>query len=150
MSEASFWKYLVKCLPKEGHYSRIESHDTSSGFPDIHYTLSGNSGTIELKDAKRPGSKYPFSGPSALRKSQLRWIEAEIAANGVILLALQCGDRVYMLRAGDYYDGLHTMTLEEITRVSVLNWRKGQIRRGIYEDAYPLETALGDLMEGQL
>lgn len=126
MSEASFWKYLQKLLPKEGHYSRIESHDTSDGFPDVHYTLKGVSGTIELKDAKRPGAKHPFKGESGLRASQIRWMADEIdKAQGRVFLALQCGDRVYLLKADLYYDELHRMLEDNIARVADMHWVKG-------------------------
>jgi hypothetical protein len=40
MSESSFWNYLRKLLPKEGHYTRVENHDTGAGFPDVNYTLN--------------------------------------------------------------------------------------------------------------
>jgi hypothetical protein len=142
VSEASFWKYLVKLLPKEGHYSRVESHDTSAGFPDVHYTISGNTGAIELKDAKRPGSKYPFSGPSGLRKSQITWMTWECDAGGCVFLALQCGDRVYILKADLYFDELHRMTEEQISRVAILRWVK-DLKGRARDD---LIAALGDLL----
>lgn len=124
MSEASFWSYLRKLLPKEGHYTRIESHDTTSGFPDVHYTLNGVSGTIELKDAKRPGAKHPFKGESGLRKSQITWMTDECEQDGNVFLALQCGDRVYLLRALLYFDELHRMTEDDIGRVATVHWVK--------------------------
>jgi hypothetical protein len=124
MSEASFWKYLVKLLPKAGHYSRIEAPDTAVGFPDVHYTYEGQSGTIELKDAKRPGAKYPFSGQSGLRRSQLTWMTQECDAGGAVFLALQCYDRVYILKADLYFDELHRMTEEQIARVASMHWVK--------------------------
>lgn len=132
MSEASFWKYLQKILPKDGHYTRIESHDTASGFPDVHYTLNGTSGTIELKDAKRPGAKYPFSRESGLRRSQVRWIETETEAHGNVNLALQCGDRIYVMRADLYFTTLHITTEKEIARVAQVRWSKKD-RPGSYE-----------------
>lgn len=146
MSEASFWKYLCKLLPKEGHYSRIESHDTSVGFPDVAYTLNGNSGTIELKDAKRPGAKYPFSKESGLRKSQLRWIEAEVTAHGNVGLALQCGDRVYLLNAAFFYAELHQMTEEEIARVAKVQWKKGAREGKASDNEYPLAARIQDYL----
>lgn len=152
MSEASFWKYLSKLLPKEGHYSRIESHDTASGFPDVVYTLNGNSGTIELKDAKRPGAKYPFKGESGLRNSQIIWMNKELAADGDrMFLALQCGDRVYLLKADLYYDELHGMTEDDINRVASVHWVKG-LKRGVPADPnwQNVEGSIRDLLEGTL
>jgi len=39
VSEASFWRYLSKLLPRTGTH-KIESHDTAAGFPDVHFTLT--------------------------------------------------------------------------------------------------------------
>ena len=130
MSEGNgaVWRYLLKVLPPQGHYTRIESRDTAPGFPDVHYTLESVTGTIELKDAKRPGAKYPFSGDSGLRANQIRWMREQIDnADGRVVLALQCGDRVYILNAALYYDELHQMTEEDIQRCSSVNWIKGKI-----------------------
>lgn len=143
MSETSFWTYLRKLLPKEGHYTRIESHDTAPGFPDVHYTLNGNSGTIELKDAKRPGAKHPFKGESGLRRSQITWMTQQCDADGRVFLALQCGDRVYLLKADLYFDELHRMTEDDIARVSTVNWVKKSTDILITEQ-------LQDLLEGSL
>lgn len=150
VSEASFWKYLRKLLPKEGHYTRIESHDTAPGFPDVHYTLNGNRGLIELKDAKRPGAKYPFSRESGLRSSQITWIDTELEANGDerLFLALQCGDRVYLLKAALYYDELHRMTEDAIIRVASVKWIKGA--KGNPEDYDTLLYNMRHLLEGTL
>lgn len=145
MSEASFWNYLRKLLPKGGHYTRVESHDTAVGFPDVHYTLNGVSGTIELKDAKRPGAKHPFKGESGLRGSQISWIRDEIETHGQVILALQCGDRRYMLRADCYYDDLHRMTEKEINHVAIVKWRK-KYRVG-EDNEYPLVAQIQDLLE---
>lgn len=145
MSESSFWKYLCSLLPKEGHFTRIESHDTAAGFPDVHYTLNGNSGTIELKDAKRPSAKHPFKGESGLRRSQITWMTQQCDAGGHVFLALQCGDRVYLLKADLYFDELHRMTEEDIARVAVMNWRK---RCKIENIAF--DSTLCDLLEGTL
>lgn len=144
MSEGNgaFWAYLKKQLPTEGHYSRVESHDTEPGFPDVVYTLNGTTGFIELKDAKRPGAKHPFSGESGLRKAQIRWMEGEIdVAEGRVFLALQCGDRVYILDAALYYDELHKMTEDDLTEVAKVYWRKG-------ESVYGKEEALRELLTG--
>lgn len=123
MSEASLWNYLRKVLPKEGHYSRIES-PTSQGFPDVHFTLHGVSGTIELKSTKRPKTKYPFSGKDGLRRSQITWIEDEIESSGWVLLCLACGDYIYLLKADLYYDDLHKMSIDEIAHISKMYWNR--------------------------
>jgi len=123
VSEASFWDYLRVRLPKDIHYSRIES-DTCPGFPDVHYTLDRETGTIELKDAKLPAGKYPFSGKSGLRDSQLNWMDDELASGGRVLLALQKHNEIYILRANVNYRMLSTMTLRQIETASLLRWMK--------------------------
>ena len=124
-ARGAFWAYLRKLLPPNGHYSRIES-EQAPGFPDVAYTLDGVSGTIELKVAQRPGAKYPFSGANGLRKSQLRWIEEECAAGGHVLLALQVGNRVYLLDADPYACDLRNRTLEHIEYIADQRWTKGR------------------------
>lgn len=120
MKEHSLWRYLQQTiLPKQGHYTRIES-ECSSGFPDVHYSIDGASGTLELKSTKRPKAKYPFSGKDGLRKSQRIWIREESAAGGRVILALQVGKTVCFLRGELYADDLHIMDLSDITRVGVL------------------------------
>lgn len=123
---SSFWPYLRKVLPPEGHYSRVESHDTAKGFPDVHYTLNGSTGAIELKSNDRTRAKYPFRGKYGLRKSQLDWIAEEVKAGGKVILALQCGKEVFLIddSNGVYSDDLHLMMLEDVKRVSDIWWRK--------------------------
>lgn len=141
MSEASFWDYLRILLPKDIHYSRIES-DTSCGFPDVHYTLDGHSGTIELKDSKTPRATYPFSGKSGLRPSQCRWIEAELDAKGRVFLALQRNKEVYILEAGPFYEDLHLMTIRQIESESRLMWGKGLAHEGLTKKLYDILISL--------
>lgn len=139
-ARGSFWAYLKKMLPTDGHYTRIES-SVSDGFPDVHYTLYGTSGTIELKVAHRPGAKNPFKGKCGLRKSQRAWIADELLADGKVILALQCGDRVYLLDASLYADDLYRMTEEDLSRVAAVQWQKGRHR----VKAYPYEDIRGFL-----
>lgn len=125
-ARGQLWTYLVqKLLPADGHYSRIESH-TSAGFPDVHYTVAGVSGTIELKDTKRPGAKYPFSGQSGLRDSQIRWIEDELEARGKVLLILQCEPTLYLLNGLYAFTKprLDRMTAEDLQRHCITAWSK--------------------------
>ena len=123
--EAGLWDYLRGVLPAGIHYSRIES-ETSPGFPDVHYTLEGRSGTIELKSTKNPTGKYPFSGKDGPNKNQKFWIRDEIAADGVVYLCLERKPMVYLLRADLYYDELDRMTLTDIERVAILTWERGE------------------------
>jgi hypothetical protein len=144
MSETSFWVYLRGILPKDGHYSRIEA-DTAHGFPDVHYTLEGVSGTIELKSTKSPKAKYPFAGKNGLRITQQRWIQEEDEAGGKVLLALQCGDTVYFINAALYYDDLAHMVLGDLRRCSNYVLKKATHRQD------PLQHAdLRTLLRGEL
>lgn len=146
MKESSFWGYLKRYLPADGHYTRIEN-SISSGFPDVHYTLEGFSGTIELKSTKRPGAKYPFNGTDGLRKSQIAWIEEETSpeVDGFVILALRCGPGVFLLDAKGCAVRLHKMTLEDIESHAGASWRVG--RGGISIAGIPYDDIL-DLLGG--
>ena len=88
MSEKRLWDWLGGVLPP-GQFSRVESPDTSPGFPDVHYQLvSGITGTIELKFAHHPEAEIPFKGEKdGLHKSQRIWIRDNI----------RCGGRVHII-----------------------------------------------------
>lgn len=127
--EASLWDHLRALLPAGCHFSRIES-ETSPGFPDVHFTVEGVTGTIELKSTKRPEAKYPFSGKDGLRKSQRIWIRDEIGSGGWVLLCLECKPYIFLLQAEMYFDELHRMTRSDIDRVATTVWmRKGPLPR---------------------
>lgn len=122
--EAEFWDFLRVRMPKGTHYSRIES-ETSPGFPDVHYTLQGHSGTLELKSVSAGKASYPFA--RELRKSQEIWIREEIQAGGHVTLALKHGPDIYFLN-GRFYPRLELMTIKEIANEAELIWkRRGSI-----------------------
>jgi hypothetical protein len=83
MNESSLWDWLRDCALPLGNYSRIESPDTSPGFPDAYYTTEGHSGTIELKYARHKSPPFP-NDETGLRKSQLRWIREEVRNGGAV------------------------------------------------------------------
>lgn len=123
--EAQLWNYLRDiCLPLDIHASRIES-ETCPGFPDVHYTCCGNSGTIELKSTKNPRSKKPFSGKNGLRKSQKDWIREEIAAGGRVWLCLSCDPYVYWVN-GKFAQTIHEKSEKQIEELSSYHWRRGE------------------------
>ena len=64
MSETDLWQELDKCMGKSWHASRVESHSTSAGIPDVDYCYRGD-GHVELKF----GDKIPN-----IRDSQVRWL----------------------------------------------------------------------------
>lgn len=124
MSEASFWDYLKKVLPPYGHYSRIEA-DTAQGFPDVHYTINGQSGTIELKAARNPRKDKPFSGEDeGLRRSQLIWMDEEDEAGGVIWILAEVGDIVFLVNGNDYRALFNQATFAQLARYSAFDWNK--------------------------
>ena len=123
--EAQLWNYLRnRCLPTDRfHASRIEA-ETAQGFPDVHYTYRGCSGTLELKVSKSPNSKTPFKN-SRLRRSQEQWIEQEINADGTVWIVLGCGQKVYLLD-GLYWAFLKTLTITGLERISTFHWTRGK------------------------
>lgn len=98
MSEHALWEWLRGILPR-GHYSRIESPETAAGFPDVHYTVHPGyrSGTIELKFSRHPNSFTPFKR-DGLRESQIRWINEEVAAGGLVWIVGQVKEQVFWVR----------------------------------------------------
>lgn len=124
MKESSFWDYLRTVLPRNGHYSRIES-EVSPGFPDVHFTIDNVSGTIELKSSKQHTAKFPFrSKNDGLRKSQLDWIAEELQCGGRVLLALQRHRTVYIL-SGERAVMLRDMTKDDLETAALYCWSKG-------------------------
>lgn len=112
-------------MPFGIHYSRIESLETSPGFPDVHYTLKGRSGTLELKCQPKPSGPHPFSGERGLRKTQKLWIRDELAAGGRVLLVLQAFQRIYFV-PGSFWHALDTAPLAYIELNSLLIWDRDQ------------------------
>lgn len=136
--EQSFWKYLRKILPlQECHLTRIES-ECSPGFPDVHYTWRGISGTIELKSTSRPNAKFPFSGKDGLRKGQIDWIQEEIDSGGRVVLALRIDRYIYFL-SGDMASKLGNMEQADIEVSSLYFWGA---QRGEKVDITQIEIAL--------
>ena len=97
MSEARLWVWLGGVLPP-GQYSRIESGDTSPGFPDVHYQLDHDiTGTMELKKARRQFDVVPFTSKHGMRKSQIFWIRDNIRCGGVVWIIAEVTPYVYII-----------------------------------------------------
>lgn len=123
--ESGLWDYLRERMPAGIHYSRIESLETSPGFPDVHYTLNGISGTMELKCKPKPTGSYPFKGTKdGLRTSQRIWIREELLAGGRVVLVLQAFQMIYFL-PGQFHKGLDDFTIADIERAASLIWTRG-------------------------
>lgn len=75
MSEQNFWEEMSSNLGHRGHFSRVESHSTSAGIPDIDFCMSDVESHIELKygDEKKAPS---------IRPSQVKWFARRVKAGG--------------------------------------------------------------------
>ncbi len=123
--EAQLWDYLRKsCFPPGTHLSRIES-ETAPGFPDVHYTYAGSSGTIELKSSKSPVPTIPFTQKRGLRQSQLEWIADECEAGGNVWVCLKCGPTIYLIK-GSKAKFINGATESDLKVFSSYYWTVGQ------------------------
>lgn len=96
MSEGSgaVWRYVRgKLLPPGVHATRIEN-EIGAGFPDVHYTYRGISGTLELKFLRK--KNLPF-GEEGLNKDQRIWIRDEVKAGGIVWLVADVNDHIFVL-----------------------------------------------------
>ncbi len=115
MGEIVLWETLRGLLPR-GQYSRIESHDTAPGFPDVHYQLRGPTvaGTMELKDSKH-STGVPFRNEEeGLHLSQRIWINENVANGGICWIVARSRNFLYWipgLRADEFNRCLDLMTL---------------------------------------
>lgn len=122
MSEAALWKYLRdKILPADIHATRIEN-GVSAGFPDVHYTICGRSGTLELKFLRK--KKLPF-GDGGLNLDQRLWIRDEVGAGGTVWIIAEVNKIIYVVR-GRYADAFNEWTLDEMSRFSSMKIIKGK------------------------
>lgn len=78
MSEARLVKYVLNNIGHKGHFSCVESHLTSAGFPDIDYCINGVEGHLEVK--------YYGSKGLILRPTQCAWLRQRLKAGGRPLL----------------------------------------------------------------
>jgi hypothetical protein len=116
--EKGLWEWLTGVLPV-GHYSRIESPDTSPGFPDVDYCLYDEvrdmpiNGTIELKYAKNPRSRTPFTDKHGMRQSQIIWIRERLRVWGTVWIMAEITPNVLIFdgEVADKINGAHVDTL---------------------------------------
>lgn len=101
MSEGSgaLWNYVRgKLLPPGIHATRIES-PCSPGFPDVHYSYYGVSGTIELKYLRK--KKLPF-GDDGLNREQRAWHREAILQGAHTLIVAEVKEEIYVM-SGKWY-----------------------------------------------
>lgn len=76
-SETKYWEHLrdhnFKRIPNS-HFSRIESHATALGIPDVNAVIQGRDVWIELKHC------LSWTDELTLRGSQHRWMQERIKA----------------------------------------------------------------------
>lgn len=95
--EAGLWGWLRDVALPIGHYSRVESPDTSPGFPDVDYVVDGRPGKIELKHA-RGKTKPPFKNEDdGIHKSQRIWIREHVRNGGTVWIFAEIKDQVYII-----------------------------------------------------
>ncbi len=125
MNESNTWDFMKIVLPL-GHYSRIESHDTAPGFPDVHYQIPpGICGTMELKCAKNAQATIPFPADSeqgGLRRSQLKWIKDNLEFNGTVWIVAEVTPYIHIIPGSraTKFNGATRLQLFEISKM-VLN-----------------------------
>jgi len=94
--EADLWTTLSNKMGHRWHASRVESHSTSPGIPDVDYCMEGFKSNLELKHTHK--KKRP-----KIRNSQVRWHHrrAEHGGHSLILthFDLQYED-IYMFHLG--------------------------------------------------
>lgn len=113
MSEVNQWKALKPWLP-QGHYSRIESPDTSPGVSDVNYRIPAAEGWIELKDNRATNPEVPFPNEKkGLRKSQLIWIPERVAFGGIVWIAARVGIVTFWV-PGKYAGAFNGATLKRL------------------------------------
>lgn len=97
MSEKGLWGWLGGILPS-GQYSRIESGDTCPGFPDVHCQFSnGSSATLELKFARNPNARIPFTDKHGLRQSQVIWIRDNLRYSGRVFIIAEVPPEIFVI-----------------------------------------------------
>ena len=106
MSEANLWDALKGAmeLNEHGwHASRVESHATSAGIPDVDYCYFGD-GHIELKHGSAT-TKMP-----EIRDTQIRWMLSRASVGGKVYILTQLVDGMnvqYLWHRGQFAMHLH-------------------------------------------
>ncbi len=117
--EALLWDWLKDVLPL-GQYSRIESHDTAPGFPDvdgqIKFRKKSQSFKLELKFCHHPNRYLPFNKRDGIRKSQKIWWKNYVRCGGVGWIVAEVGDSVFVI------PGRNTPQINNASKEDLLEW----------------------------
>lgn len=118
--EDSLWRYVRdKLLPPGIHATRIESF-CSPGFPDVHYTYQGVSGTLELKFLRK--KSLPF-GDEGLNQNQILWIPQQLEAHGRVWIIAEALGDIFVLH-GRHYEHFNELSYDELYEASEMIWKK--------------------------
>lgn len=118
MTEDNLWEWLRDVALPLGQYSRVETGDTAPGFPDVHCQLGqGISPTLELKCARDPNRKIPFTEKRGMRRSQLRWIRDNLKNGGIVYVIAEVSPEIYLIPGG-YADSINGATKKFLKGIS--------------------------------
>lgn len=118
MSEDRLRRYLLNNVDDRGHWSRVESHDTEPGIPDMAWTIRGVNGWLELKY----GSK---ANPPELRMMQYVWFTRNVKAGGnpYIFLGVAEEPRIFALLHGSCVQGIYKKhSIQPWLRAAAATW----------------------------
>jgi hypothetical protein len=118
MSEENLWDWLKGRLTR-GHYSRVESGETSVGISDVYYRLPVASGWLELKFAHHPKALVPFDDKDGIRKSQLIWISEEVKFGGLVHIVAQVGNEILVI-PGRFVRAFNGASKHRLRRMAVV------------------------------
>lgn len=120
MSEADLWRAMDKGMGELGHFSRVESHETSSGIPDVDYCIRGIENHVELKFGKNKRPK--------IRGTQTRWFRHRVKAGGhpYLFTHIACSRSAdyWMLHRGDVVGELAQKDLKGWVRMATKIWTR--------------------------
>jgi len=116
VNESNLWEWLRDVALPIGHYSRIESHDTAPGFPDVHYQIDWNSGTIELKYAQNPNATYPFKR-GGLRAAQKKWHKDATGEGANCWIIAEVPPMIFIIH-GCEFEGFNDANREDLFNMS--------------------------------
>lgn len=129
MAEVQLWKTLKPWLP-QGHYSRVESPDTSPGIPDVNYRIMSAEGWIELKDTRTRTPTVPFPNEDkGLRRSQLIWIPEHVSFGAIVWIAARVHEDIYWI-PGKYAGAFNGATMKRLGALAhYVQGSKGDVRK---------------------
>lgn len=123
MAEDQLWRYVRdKLLPRDIHATRVEN-GVSAGFPDVHYTYQGRSGTLELKFLRK---KNPPFWEDGLNRDQIIWIRNNLEVGGRVWILADIGPQICVIR-GRHAEQFNEWKREDFSVSSTLIFHKRRI-----------------------